>query len=77
MPELTLAVERNPTRRAHVWTVHEHCKIGSCMICDGGLALCAVCGGLEGALLDGCPGVRLTMEQHEWNYRSRRYGATK
>lgn len=42
---------------------------GRCGLCDGGLAVCSVCGGMEGALLDICPGVRLTPEQHEWNYQ--------
>lgn len=38
------------------------------MICDGGLSVCTVCGGFEGQLLDSCPGVKLTQEQHDWNY---------
>lgn len=33
------------------------------------LSLCAVCGGLEGALLPWCPGVMLTPEQHDANYK--------
>ena len=67
---LTLEVTKEPIRLPHIWTKHEHCtNPGTCMICDGGLALCTICGGLEGALLDGCPGIRLTVDQHEWNYR--------
>lgn len=45
-------------------------RVGSCPFCDGGLAACTICGGLEGALLDTCPGVKLTEEQHDWNYRA-------
>lgn len=53
----------------HLLVTHDRCSNpGHCPICDGGLALCAVCGALEGALLDSCPGVLLTMAQHDWNY---------
>ncbi len=31
----------------------------SCNICDGGLALCVVCGGAEGSMPTDCPGVAL------------------
>jgi len=55
--------------RPHVYEKHTKCEKQNCWICDGGLALCTVCGGLEGALLETCPGVRLTIEQHEWNYK--------
>ncbi len=70
MPELTLSVQPKLEYLAHAYVKHEHCtNPGVCNICDGGLALCSVCGGLEGALLDVCPGVHLTEEQHDWNYR--------
>lgn len=35
---------------------------------DDDLQDCEVCGGAEGSLLDECPGVLLTQEQHEANY---------
>lgn len=41
---------------------------GVCQYCDGGLAYCVICGGFEGTLLDQCPGIKLTAEQHDWNY---------
>ncbi len=53
----------------HVYEVHEKCTRERCMVCDGGLSICTVCGGFEGSLLDSCPGVKLTEEQHQWNYR--------
>jgi len=69
VPELTLSVQRELVHRPHVWEKHEHCTKERCMICDGGLALCTVCGGFEGSLLDNCPGEQLTEEQHDWNYK--------
>lgn len=69
MPELALSIQRELVYLPHVWEVHEHCQREFCAICEGGLAVCTVCGGMEGALLDGCPGVRLTMAQHDWNYK--------
>lgn len=54
----------------HTRVVHTKCeRDGRCMICDGGLFLCSVCGGFEGSLLPECPGRQLTEEQHEENYR--------
>lgn len=41
----------------HVFVEHEKCpNPGRCMICDGGLALCALCGCGEGGLPTDCPG---------------------
>jgi hypothetical protein len=41
----------------HRW---KHCtNCDGCMLCHGGLALCEVCGGLEGALPTDCPGERM------------------
>jgi hypothetical protein len=40
----------------HKW---QHCTrrtCNGCFLCHGGLALCATCGGLEGALPTDCPG---------------------
>jgi len=42
--------------------------VGRCQFCDGGILYCTVCGAYEGALLDVCPGEKLTAEQHNWNY---------
>lgn len=50
---------------------HDHSKdeyFRSCMICDGGLALCKVCGGIEGALPSECPGTKMTSIQIEHVY---------
>jgi hypothetical protein len=35
------------------------------MICDGGLALCEVCGGLEGGLPTECPGEQMSMDTQD------------
>jgi hypothetical protein len=45
------------------------CDRHACMICEGGLFLCTVCGALEGALLPVCPGRWLSMEEHDENYK--------
>ena len=39
------------------------------MICDGGLALCSVCGGLEGGLTSDCPEEQMTEEEVEKVYK--------
>ncbi len=44
-------------------------KTGGCNICDGGLALCMVCGGAEGSLPTECPGIRMTNQQEEEVYK--------
>jgi len=51
----------------HVQEVHANCERDTCMVCD--LYICRVCGALEGALLPVCPGRRLTMDEHDHNYR--------
>jgi hypothetical protein len=42
----------------HRW---KHCvpHCDGCVLCHGGLALCDVCGGLEGSLPTDCPGERM------------------
>lgn len=40
----------------------------SCIVCDGGLGICTVCGGAEGSLTTDCPGVKMTPEQDEAVY---------
>ncbi len=37
----------------------------SCPICDGGLALCSVCGGAEGWMTTDCPGEHVPYEKGE------------
>jgi hypothetical protein len=37
-------------------------------IIDGGLALCKICGGLEGALTTDCPGEKLSFDQDKKVY---------
>ena len=58
-------------RLPHVWYV---CPRGDlcgpyCQYCEGGLALCVMCGGLEGSLLPWCPGERISLRDDERNYR--------
>lgn len=67
---LTLSTATHPMHAEHQFLTHNPCtNPGVCPICDGGLSLCLICGALEGALLDYCPGVQLTEAQHDWNYR--------
>lgn len=44
----------------HRW---KHCgaDCNGCMLCHGGLALCEICGGLEGALPTDCPGTMMPL----------------
>jgi len=55
--------------REHVYEKHENCMIPHCMICEGGLCHCVVCGGFEGSLLPECPGKQLTSKEHDENYK--------
>lgn len=52
----------------HVYEKHENCTRDYCNVCEGGLAICTVCGGMEGSLLPECPGKWLDMDEHEKNY---------
>lgn len=65
---LTLSATRQPTHREHTFEEHRDCRKEHCYVCDG-LLICTSCGAAEGELLDTCPGIRLTMEQHAWNYQ--------
>lgn len=40
----------------HVYEEHKQCSRLHCPICDGGLAVCTICGCLEGSLASECPG---------------------
>lgn len=53
----------------HVFEKHENCQRAHCEICDGGLARCTVCGGMEGSLLPECPGRWLSVKEDEENYK--------
>lgn len=35
------------------------CNAERCFVCDGGLALCEICGGAEASMPKDCPGYRL------------------
>lgn len=49
----------------HPWPKHRMhgCDDPACKICEGGLALCTVCGGAEGSMPSECPGTRMTDNQ--------------
>jgi hypothetical protein len=53
----------------HVWTEHQKCTRIACMICDGGLALCSVCGLLEGALTTDCCGKKVSYDTQDLIYK--------
>lgn len=55
----------------HKYAVHEDCHIDYCMICEGGLAVCEICGGLEGALPTDCPETRMTKDQIDQTYEGK------
>lgn len=57
-----------PEPKAHILIEHTNCQQSFCMICEGGLSICKVCGGMEGSLLPECPGRVLTLEEDEANY---------
>lgn len=43
----------------HTYETHTKCRNeGHCNVCDGGLAICTTCGGVEGSLAKECPGFR-------------------
>ncbi len=41
------------------------CDHPHCPICEGGLALCIVCGGAEGSLPTDCPGYKMSQTQED------------
>nr|WP_287182050.1 hypothetical protein [Mesorhizobium sp.] len=45
------------------------CNEHDCFVCDGGLALCIVCGGAEGEMPTDCPGERVNSEILDLVYR--------
>lgn len=52
--------------KTHTYEVHDAgCERMHCHICEGGLAVCTVCKGAEGALTKECPGQPMTGQQQE------------
>jgi len=51
--------------------IFHKCNNLDCNICEGGLALCKVCGGVEGSLTTECCEKSLTAEQHDRIYFNR------
>lgn len=40
----------------HIYERHVNCHTENCIICDGGLSICTVCGCIEASLPTHCPG---------------------
>lgn len=40
----------------HIFEKHTNCTKAHCQICDGGLAICTICGQAENDLEPACPG---------------------
>lgn len=59
----------------HVFRTPEDCNCNqlengqSCPVCDGGIAICKVCGLMEGALTTDCPGVWSDFEYGDRVYK--------
>lgn len=71
MSMLPFDTHRRLELRQHVRASHNCPASMFCMICDGGLFLCGVCGGAEGSLPSECPGERMTTAQEEAVYAGR------
>lgn len=61
------------TARVLAWPRHKwaHCTREDCLgcfLCDGGLACCVRCGGLEGSLPTDCPGEHMTEDRQDEVY---------
>lgn len=41
----------------HVWETHRNCRKEHCVVCEGGLSICMICGCIEGSLPTDCPGI--------------------
>ncbi|MEW6115633.1 MAG: hypothetical protein AB1553_01875 [Nitrospirota bacterium] len=57
--------------REHQFITPAECDCGGtghCNICDGGLAICKICGGAEGSLPTECPGEKMIAHQDEAVY---------
>jgi hypothetical protein len=53
----------------HVFVRHTKCASAYCNICDGGLAVCSVCGSAEGSLTTDCPGGPVDYQRERQVYR--------
>ena len=49
----------------HIYEKHQECDDQHCDVCDGGLAICVVCGGAEGTLTTDCQGRAMSEEEQE------------
>lgn len=60
-----LEQEQIQAERAKAFATHRlhECDQEDCYPCSGGLSLCTVCGGAEGAMPYECPGHRMTEAQ--------------
>lgn len=56
---------KDPRGSGHWWVGHKNCSDRSCMLCEGGLALCGICHLAEGELTTECLGRLLTAEELE------------
>ncbi|KKM96354.1 hypothetical protein LCGC14_1178980 [marine sediment metagenome] len=55
----------------HISMKHERCMRSYCVVCDGGLFICAVCFLSEGALTTDCPGAKASEEESNLIYSGR------
>lgn len=55
----------------HIFETHKDCHKPYCSICDGGLAVCTICGLAEGSLTTECPGVASEKEYGDEVYEGR------
>lgn len=59
-------IEVNLNRRNHNYETHDNCEKTNCLICDGGLSICEVCGLAEGELTTDCPGEKVSWDKKEF-----------
>jgi len=56
----------------HIFEEHTDCQVEGCLICDGGLAICTVCGLAEGSLTTDCCGYRCAAEMGDSVYNGKK-----
>lgn len=61
-------VEKKTSSRSTAHVLHS-CNEERCFVCDGGLAMCTVCGGGEGAMPTDCPGAKIAAPILDQIYR--------
>lgn len=65
-------LEKKDGNMKHIFIEHTNClEPGTCPICDGGLAVCRVCGLLEGSLTTDCPGYLCWAEKNDDIYQGK------